>query len=150
MRRFPFSISFLCILVQGVCADQLAYLEKEIAISAETLLRQREMIVTFCSECGEDCVTLWHIDHAEARFTGHDTWYQVYVTAWPLIRSVRPVAGDELPSQIAYEYVTPKTLVPETFPIDLAYVYIWEETRWACLGKSLNLSCEIRVEAFRL
>lgn len=131
-------------------ADQLAYLLKSDAMEVEQLLRQRELLVTFCSECNEDCVTVWHINHVEARYNGYETYYQIYVSAWPLVKSIRPVANDELPGQVAMASVTPESLTPETFPIDLAYAYIWHETHWKCIGKLQEMPCDVRVQAFRL
>ena len=130
--------------------DQLAYLQKDEALNAERLLRERELLITFCSECEESEVTLWHINHAEARYTGHETYYEIYISGWPLVQSVRPITGDELPSQVSGAYVNPETTLPRSFPIDLAYAYIWDETQWKCLGKLQGLPCEVRVEAFRL
>jgi hypothetical protein len=142
-----FTSVFLTALVS---ADQLAYLSKGDAVKVAEALRARELVVTYCSECSESPIIFWLVAHAEARYTGHEDFYEVYLTGWPLLQSRRDAKNYEHPSQLDYTWPGPSSRTLKTTALDLAYTYVLSDEWWVCAGHFFGLECQVRIPKFRL
>lgn len=142
-------VSIFC-LVPVVCshADQLAYLEKADAIRAAEDLRNREIAITYCSECDDDKMELWLISHVEAHYTGHESHYEVLLTARPMMESIETLEPAQVASGAPLIWSRPVDQKLRSIPIDLAYTYVWANEEWVCAGLHLGLPCEVSLEHF--
>lgn len=143
-------------LILGICAlqicygDQLAYLDKPEAIRVAEDLKKREIIITYCSECESDTLELWLVCHAEAHYTGHGSFFEVLLTARPLLRSTEALNATRMKNGADLKYVGSADRKLRSVPLDLAYTYLLVDDEWVCAGKYFGLPCEVSLERFQL
>jgi hypothetical protein len=109
-------------------------------------------VVTYCSECADgNDVVLWQLSHVEDRPVDRTTrYYEITLLARPILRSQQPPAVKQPLGRLDFAYVGDPTEKPQQIAIDLAYTYILVNGEWVCLGKFLELPCNVSVEKFRL
>ncbi len=136
---------------QVIPADQLAWNTKEECQRALKELSPGALLVSYCSGCLDpDTIEIRRIISAEVVHTGSQEYHEVIVSYRRLYRSVKPVNGYHLPDSIEYEpFPLEKDKGVEATGregIDFAYVYVHlQGDIYVCLGKLLNLYCEVPV-----
>lgn len=104
-----------------VCkADQLAYITKAQAKEATDFLKEQKQVVLWCACCKNDKKELINIQNVDYTHTGHENFYQIYIT------------DDQ----------------GKTHDIDLAYVHYILGQKAYCVGKMLGYTCDPCTEAF--
>jgi len=142
---------FLGISAIHIChSDQLAYLDKPEAIRVAEDLKKREIMITYCSECESDTLELWLVSHAEAHYTGHGSFFEVLLTARPLLRSHEALSATRVGNGADLTYAGSTDRKLRSIPLDLAYTYVLVDAEWVCAGKYFGLPCEVSLERFQL
>ncbi|OPZ69338.1 MAG: hypothetical protein BWY82_02332 [Verrucomicrobia bacterium ADurb.Bin474] len=150
IKLIPIGLIAGLMLGHSCLADQLAYLDKADAIRVAADLRDRELVVTFCSECEQDKLELWLISHAEAHYTGHGSYFEILLTVRPLMESISEIDASQLLSQTPLVWSGHDHRKLRSIPIDLAYTYVLVEDEWVCAGIHFGLPCEVSLERFQL
>lgn len=141
----------LGIFALHIChGDQLAYLDKPEAIRVAEDLRKREIIITYCSECDSDTLELWLVSHAEAHYTGHGSFFEVLLTARPLLRSTEALNATRMKNGADLKYAGSADRKLRSIPLDLAYTYLLVDDEWVCAGLHFGMPCEVSLERFQL
>lgn len=147
----PLFFILLAALTQVIPADQLAYNSKEECERALKELPPGALLISYCSGCLEpDTIEIQRITTAEVVYTQTAEFYEVVVSFHRLYRSVKPVNGYSFPDDIEYEPVPVEQGKEKKATgrngIDFAYVYVHlQGDIYVCLGKLLNLYCEVPV-----
>ena len=119
---------FLIFISTLTFADQLAYITKEQAKQTIAYFTDKNIkeVVLWCACCDNDPKTLLTVNRIYYKFTGYQSFYQIYI-----------------------EGTTPEgQLIDEG--VDLAYVHIKKNKKWRCLGKVLGFECDPCTKSFKL
>ena len=111
-----------CIAFKGLYADQLAYISKQDADRAVTLIKKAKKVIDFCGCCDNTKPLKVKITNVEARFTNYENYYEVYIT---------------------YKDASKKL---KTIPVDLAYLWVKIKGKVITVGKALHLEHDPCVE----
>tara|TARA_R110002096_G_scaffold206192_9_gene392379 strand:- start:834 stop:1289 length:456 start_codon:yes stop_codon:yes gene_type:complete len=131
-------------------ADQLAYISKADAERAAEHIQDQQLIITYCSLCDNEPVELWHVQETKVAHTGYENYFEVIVKARRILTSARVFNSGEYTEPVELDYVGHPESALEELKLDLAYVYTASDGAWLCVGKLLEMDCEILVEKIRL
>ncbi|MEM1296163.1 MAG: hypothetical protein AAGH89_12420 [Verrucomicrobiota bacterium] len=131
-------------------ADQLAYISKADAERAAEHIEKQQLIVTYCSLCNSEPVELWHVQETKVAHTGYENYYEVIVKARRILTSARVFDSGQYQEPVELDYVGHPDSALEELKLDLAYIYTALEGAWFCVGKLLEMDCEILVEEIRI
>lgn len=131
-------------------ADQLAYISKAEAERAAKHIQSQQLMVSYCSLCNSEPVELWHVQETKVAHTGYENYYEVIVKARRILTSSRVYDSGQYEEPIELDYVGHPDSALEELKLDLAYVYTASEGAWYCVGKLLEMDCEILVEKIRI
>ena len=133
-------------------ADQLQWNDETASLRAVQALVQESWIISYCSLADTDTVQVWLIRGICVADTSAEGLFEVKVLAKCLYQSQESFAADEFPlpeGRWHFEQVTDSGW--GFVGIDLAYTYVYtHDNSFQCLGKALDLPCQIGVEIIRL
>ncbi|MFC2095613.1 hypothetical protein ACFLSW_04160 [Candidatus Bipolaricaulota bacterium] len=147
----------LVVLLAGigssVClADQLQWNDEAASRKAVQSLVQESWLISYCSQADSDNVEVWLIRGVYVADTSAEGLSEIQVLAKCLYQSQESFAAYEFPlpeDRWHFEQVNDSGW--GIAGIDLAYTYVYtQDSSFQCLGKTLDLQCQIGVETITL
>jgi hypothetical protein len=138
--------SFTCI------ADQLQWNDQIVSKRAVQALVQESWVISYCSQADSDNVQVWLIRGVSIADTSAEGLFEIKVLAKSLYQSQEAFAADEFPlSEDRWNFEPVTDSGWGIMGIDLAYMYVYtQDGSFQCLGKALDLQCQIGVETISL
>ena len=146
-------VIFLVVIGSSVClADQLQWNDETASLRAVQALVQESWLISYCSQAYSDNVEVWLIRGVYVADTSAEGLSEIKVLAKCLYQSQESFAADEFPlpeDRWHFEQVDDSGW--GIAGIDLAYTYVYtQDSSFQCLGKALDLQCQIGVEIITL
>jgi hypothetical protein len=146
-------VILLTLIGSSVCfADQLQWNDQTASLRAVQALVQESWVISYCSQADSDIVQVWLIRGVTIADTSAEGLVEIRVLAKCLYQSQESFAADEFPlpeDRWNFEQVDDSGW--GITGIDLAYMYVTtQDGSFQCLGKALDLQCQIGVETITL
>ncbi len=139
-------------VASAAMADQLAWNAREVSERGARAIRPDTLLVSYCSLADQEAVEVWRVKSVEVTETETPGFYEVNVVGERLFRSEKTFDSGRYAEPVRYREIPPddnQAVVREG--IDLAYVYVPSDgATFRCLGKALDLDCEVEVETITL
>ena len=148
-------LPILCLVAIGsfTClADQLQWNDQTASREAVQALVQESWLISYCSQAYSDNVKVWLIRGVYVADTSAEGLFEIKVLAKCLYQSQESFAADEFPlSEDRWHFEQVNDSGWGIAGIDLAYTYVYtQDSSFQCLGKTLDLPCQIGVETITL
>ena len=145
----------LCLVAIGsfTClADQLQWNDQTASLRAVQALVQESWVISYCSQADSDHVGIWLIRGIFVADTSAEGLFEIKVLAKCLYQSQEGFAAEEFPlPEDRWNFEPVNDSGWGITGIDLAYVYTFTGgSSFQCLGKALDLQCQIGVETITL
>ena len=133
-------------------ADQLQWNDQAASRKAVQALVEESWIISYCSLADSDTVQTWLIRGVYVADTSAEGLVEIRILAKCLYQSQEAFAADEFPlSEDRWNFDPVHDSGWGITGIDLAYTYIYtQDSSFQCLGKALDLPCQIGVETISL
>ena len=146
-------VVFLALIGSSACfADQLQWNDQIASRKAVQALVQESWLISYCSQADSDNVEVWLIRGVYVANTSAEGLYEIRVLAKCLYQSQESFASDEFPlPEDRWHFEQVHDSGWGIAAIDLAYTYVYTQgSSFQCLGKTLDLQCQIGVETITL
>ena len=153
IRRSILLVVFLAAIGSTAClADQLQWNPLADCIEATRALVQESWVISYCSLADADTVEVWLIRSICIADTSAEGLFETKVLAKCLYQSQECLAAHEFPlPEDRWQFERDTDSNWGYTGIDLAYTYVYtQDGSFQCLGKALELPCQIGVETIRL
>ncbi len=145
----------LCLVAIGsfTCfADQLQWNDQTDSLRAVQALVEESWLISYCSQADTDNVQIWLIRGVYVADTSAEGLVEIRVLAKCLYQSQEDFAADEFPlSEDRWHFEQVNDSGWGILGIDLAYTYVYAGgSSFRCLGKALDLPCQVGVETISL
>ena len=133
-------------------ADQLQWNDQTATQEAVQALVQESWVISYCSQADTDNVEVWLIRGITVADTSAEGLFEIKVLAKCLYQSQGSFAADEFPlPEDRWHFEQVHDSGWGIAGIDLAYTYVYtQDSSFQCLGKTLDLQCQIGVETITL
>ena len=146
-------VIFLAAIGSSVClADQLQWNDQTATREAVQALVQESWVISYCSQADTDHVKVWLMRGVYVADTSAEGLFEIKVLAKCLYQSQESFAADEFPlPEDRWHFEQVHNSGWGIAAIDLAYTYVYTGgSSFQCLGKTLDLPCQIGVETITL
>jgi len=153
VRRSILLILCLVVIGSSTClADQLQWNDQTATQEAVQAIVQESWVISYCSQAYSDNVKVWLIRGIYVADTSAEGLYEIKVLAKCLHQSQESFAADEFPlPEDRWHFEQVHDSGWGIAGIDLAYTYTYtQDSSFQCLGKTLDLQCQIGVETITL
>ena len=155
LNAFLFAALAASLVIAGssTClADQLQWNALAACERAVQSLRPQSLLISYCSQAGQDYAELWLVKKAYVVHTPAEGLFEVNVRAKRLCRSPVPLSSEDFPlPEACWAFSEARHAGWFYGGIDLAYTYIYTGgSTFQCLGRVLGLECQIGVETINL
>jgi len=151
-RRILLVALLVAVISLAGMADQLQWNDATTSLRAVQALVQNSWVISYCSLADTDTVGVWLIRGICVADTSAEGLLESKVLAKCVYQSHEDVAADEFPlseDRWTFEQVNDSNW--GYTGIDLAYTYIYTgDSSFRCLGKALDLDCQVEVETISL
>ena len=148
-----FTLISLLLFSASASADQLQWNSSEITAKARQAIKRNSVLISYCSEADNVHVEIWRVIKTVVTPTSNKDFFEIQVFAKRLFVSKKTFNRGTYKEPVNFIKAVPdpeNTVYSDLYilrDIDLAYVYVPHgENTFVCLGRNLNLECDVSVE----